>query len=79
MVDNTRLRDGENSDAWSGLSAEDFYADSECDLRRDLDAIQSLGTFASCSRCASLDPEVYVHDVGAITLPCPWTSHKRDN
>ncbi|KAJ5833919.1 hypothetical protein N7474_002230 [Penicillium riverlandense] len=61
--------DGESSDAGSELSTNNYYTNFECDLRKALDAIQSPGTFASYGRCVSLDPEAYVHDVGAITLP----------
>lgn len=47
----------------------DIYLDIKVELAEALDYIQSSGTFASQGELPYVDPQIKVHDVGAITLP----------
>ncbi|OHW97651.1 2OG-Fe oxygenase family protein, partial [Colletotrichum incanum] len=67
--------DGDDTDAAayeasSALSTDEWRSDTfENDLLCALDDVQAQGSFASFRPLKSVDPELFVHDVGPIVLP----------
>ena len=57
------------SSAPSDLSTSEFSAGLKRDLQTALDSIQSRATFAAVGRIPDLRPDLFVNDVGTISLP----------